>query len=38
MSMDDQMRGERVDMELGIRSGAEEHEEKCVFIVVCIRA
>lgn len=38
MTVDDRMRGERVDVELGIRSSAKEHEEKCMFVVACIRA
>ena len=37
-TVDDRMRGERVDMELGVRSSSEGHEEKCVIVVACIRA
>ena len=37
MRVDDRMGGERVGMELGARSSAEEHEDKCVIIVACIR-
>ena len=37
-TVDDQMRGEQVDMELGVCRSAEEHEEKCVIVVACIRA
>ena len=38
MTVDDRMRSERVDMELGARSSAEEHEDKCVIVVACMRA
>lgn len=37
MAMDDRMRGERVDMKLGIKSSAEKHEEKRVIVVACTR-
>ena len=38
ITVDGGMRGERVDMELGIWSSAEEHEEKRVIVVARIRA
>ena len=36
-AVDDRVRGERVDLQLGIGSSAEEYEEKRMLVVACIR-
>jgi hypothetical protein len=37
MAVNGQMRRQRVDVQLGIVSGASEHKEEGMFVVGCIR-